>query len=378
MGVRCLPCKCSLMNRILNYLNLLVYIVMSLSGCVHVAGERRHLSTPPGRQISETTENLGFQTYKTVAVLPTQNYTIRRYEIGSSYGEITIDYFQLRGQNSPELILIFPILGGKNKIENYFAEVLAAAGFESAIIHRNDEFKNPALFSQIEAVMRRNTLRDMVALNFFEKELGKRVFGGFGLSRGAMNLVISAGTDSRLKYNFLALGGASIAAVVRSTKERRIKAYIEDLARSRHSSVEETLTFLDKTLASEPSVFAPSIDSQNTMLVLGVFDSTVPFREGLRLRKLLGNPATVFLLSGHATSLLYSQFFRLITFGSSHTMIPLPYLETEIVNFFTEKMRPGNTRISILLFRFLQMPGNITAELVRQLFHNFSYKNEDV
>jgi hypothetical protein len=322
-------------------------------------------------QISVSQDEIRFDSYKTIGVLPTQNYTVRRYEVGSGYGDITIDYFQLRGRNSRELILIFPILGGKNKIENYFADVLAEAGFESAIIHRNDEFKNPALFSQIETVMRRNTLRDIIALNFFEKELGKRVFGGFGLSRGAMNLVITAGTDPRLKYNFLALGGASVVKVVRSSKERRIKAYIEDLARMRHSSVEETLTFLDRTLISEPSVFAPALDPQNTMLVLGVLDSTVPFAEGLRLRKLLGNPATVFLLSGHATSLLYSQFFRLITLGSSHPIIPLPYLETEIVNFFTEKMRPSNTRVGIIPFRFFQMPGNITAELLRQLLHEF-------
>jgi len=356
------------MNRVFNHLNLFFFLWISLGGCVYLVGERRPpVPVEPEVQISAPADDLRFGTVNTIGVLPARKYTIRRYEVGSGFGDITIDYFQLRDQKSPELILIFPILGGKNKFENYFADVLATAGFESAIIHRNDEFKNPALFAQIETVMRRNTQRDMVALNFFEKVLGKSVFGGFGLSRGAMNLVITAGADPRLKYNFLALGGASISKVVRTSKERRIKAYMEELARVRHSTVEETLAFLDKTLISEPYVFAPALDPQNTMLVLGALDSTVPFAEGMRLRKLLGNPATVFLLSGHATSLLYSQFFRLLTFGSAHPILPLPYLETEIVNFFNEKMRPGVTRIGIIPFRLLQAPANMTAEFVSLL-----------
>jgi hypothetical protein len=356
------------MNRVFKLLVLFVFLVGSLSGCVYLSGSKRHpFTVQPEMRISATADQLRFGDYKIVGVLPALNYTIRRYEVGSGYGDITIDYFELRGQKSPELILIFPILGGKNKFENYFADVLARAGFESAIIHRNDEFKNPALFAQIEAVMRRNTLRDMVALNFFEKVLGKCLFGGFGLSRGAMNLVITAGSDPRLKYNFLALGCASISKVVRTSKEWRIKAYIEELARVRHSTVERTLAFLEKTLISEPYVFAPVLDPQNTMLVLGALDSTVPFAEGLRLRKFLGNPATVYLLSGHATSLLYSRFFRLLSFGSAHPVLPLPYLETEIVNFFTEKMRPADTRIGIIPFRIFQTPGNIAAELLAVL-----------
>lgn len=359
------------MNRVYNHLKFFCFLLILLSGCVYLSGDKRPpVPVESGKQISADTEELHFGTYRTIGVLPARNYTIRRYEVGSGYGDITIDYFQLRGGTSPELILIFPILGGKNKFENYFADVLAAAGFESAIIHRNDEFKNPALFAQIETVMRRNTLRDMVALNFFEKILGKSVFGGFGLSRGAMNLVITAGSDPRLKYNFLALGGASIARVVRTSKEWRIRGYIEELARVRHSTVDETLAFLDKTLISEPYVFAPALNPQNTMLVLGALDTTVPFSEGLRLRKLLGNPATVFLLSGHATSLLYSQFFRLLSVGSAHPVIPLPYLETEIVNFFTDKMRPDHPRISIIPFRLFQTPGNITAELLSLFLHD--------
>jgi hypothetical protein len=187
-----------------------------------------------------------------------------------------------------------------------------------------------------------------------------------------MNLVITAGTDNRMQYNFLALGGASIANVLNTTAEKRILRYLEEIARDNNTTTAKILNDVKKNLTLEPYVFAPFLNPDHTKLLLATFDSTVPFQEGLKLRKLLNYPSTIFVASGHATSLLYSQFFQLLRFNEQQVLLPVPYLEAEIINFFQTKMRPNegpfaSNRLKIVPYRIAQTPLNLMAELV-QLF----------
>jgi hypothetical protein len=280
-----------------------------------------------------------FSSYEEVFVKPISAYTVRRYILQSNHGEITIDYFDRRDLKSDRVVLVFPILGGQNKIENYFADVLVRNGIEAAIVHRNDEFKDPYLFAKIEGVMQKNIKRDRVALDFFENILAKKVFGGFGLSRGAMNLVITAGIDKRLSVNFFALGGADLATVVGTSQERRIIDYVEKLASKRHEKAKDTISYLQQNLKTQPYRFAQYIDPKKSLLLLGLFDSTVPIVEGMRLRQLLGNPTTIYLVSGHTTALVYSQYFRLLAFGNHTPILPFPYIESKLVGFFKKMLR---------------------------------------
>jgi hypothetical protein len=113
-----------------------------------------------------------------------KSVTISEITIESEAGQIIVDYYQ-SPQKSQDLVLVFPLLGGKPIVSQHFAEYFAENKIDAAIVRRNNDFKNPANFLNIEETLRLNVVRDRIALDFFEKEKGKKNFGGFGVSRGA-------------------------------------------------------------------------------------------------------------------------------------------------------------------------------------------------
>jgi hypothetical protein len=68
---------------------------------------------------------------------------------------------------------------------------------------------------------------------------------------------------------------------------------------------------------------APCIDPQRALLVLGVFDTTVPFRKGWELRTQMGRPETILLPTGHYTALLC-----------------IPYIKSQAMKFFQSRFGP--------------------------------------
>jgi len=68
--------------------------------------------------------------------------TVKRITLQTELGETEIDYF-IADQKSEELILVLPVLGGRNLFANYFARYFAYQGFDAAVIHRDGSFKNP-------------------------------------------------------------------------------------------------------------------------------------------------------------------------------------------------------------------------------------------
>ena len=67
-------------------------------------------------------------------------FTRKRIAITSAAGETFITYFQkhLRPGEAPDenLVLVFPLLGGSNKLVDYFAEYFVHQGFDAAIVER--------------------------------------------------------------------------------------------------------------------------------------------------------------------------------------------------------------------------------------------------
>ena len=149
-------------------------VVVGSVGCVHLShsGASKATLVRPAYLEEYYSKGSSYQGYVEHRVLANTHYTVRRILLNTGSGEFSLDYFQLRGAKSKELILVFPVLGGKPIIENYLADYLVRHGFETAIIHRNDEFKNPAHFDNLEYIFRSNIVKDRIALDFFEREYG--------------------------------------------------------------------------------------------------------------------------------------------------------------------------------------------------------------
>jgi hypothetical protein len=60
-------------------------------------------------------------------------------------------------------------------------------------------------------------------------------------------------------------------------------------------------------------------------MVLAAWDSTVPIKKGLELRRAMHKPETIFVASGHYTAAIY-----------------LPYLRYETVRFFKNRLKENS------------------------------------
>ena len=69
---------------------------------------------------------------------------------------------------------------------------------------------------------------------------------------------------------------------------------------------EEFRSILEKSVVWDPKKLGPSVDPNKVLLVLAACDTAVPYKKGGdELRKAMGKPETVVVMSGHYSALLY-------------------------------------------------------------------------
>jgi hypothetical protein len=339
----------------------------ALGACAFIP-QSPHYAGPPQRPAeleqyySKGTSYTGFQE-QTISVM--KNYTHKRILIDSDSGQLKIDYFA-RPKTSKELIFVFPVLGGKNIIADYFARYFARHGFDTAIVNRVDDFKDPARFYEIEEVFRKGVVRDRIAMDFFEAQYQKSEFGSFGISRGAINVAMTAGVDPRLKHNVMAMGGTDLVSIFKESDQRGIVKYRNRVMAFHDLTEEEFYSALERQIKTDPKNLAHYIDSRNSLLFLSVFDKAVPIEYGEKLREQMGNPKTVYIAAGHLTSILYTQYIKLLTPWRELCLFPQDYLESEALSFYQESFNRGGTAWWMLPYRVLQLPFTLVGSWFAQ------------
>ena len=345
---------------------LLCFALATLSGCAIIA-QNPNYAGPSERPpwIDEYYKNPGsYRDVKSYLLQRDQEIAITRYVMQSDAGEVVIDYFQAATppeQPDPDLILVFPLLGGSNIIANYFADYFARRGFETALVNRSDDFKNPVNFDNMEELLRQNVIRDRIAMDYFEREHSKKNFGSFGISRGAINVAMTAGVDPRLKYNVMALGGSDVVRIMKHSDIGKMKKYRNKVMQSKNITKLQFFNQLEKQIKTDPKNLARYIDGRNTLLFLSVFDRTVPYHFGRQLRKELGQPETIFLAANHYTSLLFTQFAKLGPPGVA--FLPFDFLEQEALAFYRKSFNRDEFSIRIWPFRIISAPFSLFAQM---------------
>ena len=359
-----------------------LFIAALLSGCFRVSGDSWYEGPPPRPAAMEEyyKPTSVYGNFRTEIVQDTEEYTLKHITIESYAGPIVVDYFEGR-EKSDHLVLVFPVLGGKNFIEKHIAKYLVESGFDAAIVNRSNEFKDPKMFDQLEEIFRLNVIRDRLALDFFEAEFGKKRFGTFGISRGAINVALTAGIDKRLQYNVLVLGGTDLVHLFRDSNQPRIEKYIQSVRDNKGYSEDEFFTALRQQLKTDPKNTAQYLDPENTLLILGIFDRTVPFSYGLKLRDQIGRPDTIFLLADHYVGLLYTQTVSIVPPSKDKRgLFPFPYIEEEALQFYDRSFN-DSWNWSVLPYRILQEPVNLIAEAAAEVGSAFEWlfggKRED-
>lgn len=344
---------------------ILVLVLFSLSGCFSLGQDGRYIGPQPRtadlNEYYSTKDS--YSSFSEEVVRVTNEYVLRRIKIETWAGQISIDYYK-RPRPSDELVLVFPVLGGrKNLFEDYFADVFTRKGYEAAIVQRNDDFKNPDNYDNLEEIFRLNVVRDRIALDFFERQFGKKRFGSFGISRGAINVAITAGIDARLKYNVLALGGADIIGMFKNSDVNRLAKYKKTVMERKNISEQEFYDDLKSRLRTDPNNLAPHMDARDTLLIMALFDSTVPIKYGQKLRRRIGRPETVYLAANHFTSLLYTQFVKVFPPVDPFCIFPLDFIETEALDFYDRKFKDESS-IRLLPLKILKAPFDLIANII--------------
>lgn len=353
---------------------IMVLNTVLLCGCVRfskIGSYREPLKTPKG--ILDYYDKKGsYSSYELHSVLPFKNYSVKRYIIYTEFGQSTVDFFSTeaaRKKKTDNLVFVFPILGGKNIIENYFADYFARRGIDTAIIHRDNAFKKPENLDKLEQLLRENVIRDRIVMDFFEDNFGKKKFGSFGISRGAINVAMTAGIDSRLKSNVLVLGGTDLVGIFMNSSENRIRKYIKKVTKDRLITKEKFKKVLKNQLKTDPKLFTKFIDPKHTLLVLATLDTTVPFDYGLKLREEIGSPETIFLLADHFTSLLYTQILKVFPLNSDLCVFPFDYIESEVMDFYSKEFGLKRSWWKGLFVNIVQTPLNVLASGIRSIVH---------
>lgn len=354
---------------------LLAYVLLLTSGCM-ILPQNPNYEGPAPRPPSLDQyydHSVSFDSFDDRIVKVRRAYTIRDITLKTLYGPVVVRYFQ-RPKLSPNLVFVFPILGGKNTIEEYFAEHFAENGFDTVIINRNSDFKKPENFKRMEEIFRTTVIRDRITLDFFEQVLGKKSFGSFGLSRGAINVSMLAGVDARMRFNVLVMGASSVVEVFKHSTQPGLQKYKKKVLAMHNLTEAQFFEHLEKTIVTDPQTVAKHINARETLLFLSVFDTTVPFSYGLKLRRELGYPETVFLLSNHYTSILYTQFVKVFAPLEHFCLVPLDYVESETLRFFQthfnapRKLKPRDVPLAVfkapfaLIGRAIGMVGNLFSE----------------
>ena len=344
---------------------VLLPATLLLNACAYVPLNPNYEGPPPRPESMDQYYSKGssYTSYTETFVKKSKTYTHSKFDIVTAAGPISVDYFALP-KKSDSLIFVLPVLGGKNIIADYFARYFAKRGYDTAIVNRNNEFKDPAKFDQIEDVFRRNVVRDRIAIDFFEREFSKTQFGTFGISRGAINVAMSAGVDPRLKYNVMAMGGTDLVALFRTSSQRGVKKFRNNVREAKGLTKEQFYKFLEDNLKTDPKYLAKYIDARNTLMFLAVFDHAVPFKYGERLRQEIGKPRTVYILAGHFTSILFTQYAKLLLPWQELCFFPADYIESEALAFYDRSFKKKNTNLKMLPYRILQTPFNLIAGAV--------------
>lgn len=353
---------------------LTLLLLTSLCGCFTVPMDPKYRgpdSRPPEvQEYYSYDRKVPFHSITSEQVHKDSTLTQDRIKMETEAGTLILDYFH-GDEPSEELVMVFPILGGRrNMIASYFADYFARHGIDTAIVHRDDKFKKPEYVDELETLLRQSVIRDRIALDYFERIHGKKKFASFGISRGAINVAITAGVEPRLKHNVMALGGTSLVKLFTESNERRIKRYKNKVKSDKGLTEEEFIEFLQKQLKTDPEHYAHFIDARNTLLILSLFDETVPIKFGRQLREQIGKPETIYLMADHRVSLLYTGFVPILPpiSRSGFRVFPIDYIETESLAFYRQSFGKEDFSGKHLFFSVMQVPFIAIERLIKLLF----------
>lgn len=237
-------------------------------------------------------------------------FTVRQLSLPATdtADAVPFEYYDVDEDGPTPVIVLLPIFNGKPIVTRYFARYFASRGW--AAVHLSRDTDPLEHLDSPEQGIRENLRDYRRVLDWIgqQTEFDPERIGLFGISLGAMDAVMLTAIDERIDALVAAMAGGNIADLAVSTSYRPIARTVEDLMDERGMSREAFELALDAKIKTDPMRLAPYVDAERTLLILTRTDAIVPFRTQEALRTELGAPETLFLPTGHRTSVFYFPF----------------------------------------------------------------------
>lgn len=330
--------KCSANRSLVRVVSGAVVIAafLMLAGCAVHYDADRNLRAPrplPADVAAEFSYPRIDVVYSEILLEDKGDYTIRRIEFESMHNVIAVphtirmDYYALKNVEKAPVIMVLPILGGKNVIAGIFARYFVENGYAALIVHRQREYKEVAELDRVNPTLKQMVIDHMQAVDWIEtrRELDASRIGVFGVSMGAIKAAMLTPLDPRIRAAVLGLPGGDIPYLLAFSTERGIK-------RNRSTYMEQTGFTPDRLydhlrtgITCDPMRFAPYLDPHNVLMFIAWFDTSVPYSRGKALWRAAGKPEVVYLVSGHLSAYVY-----------------LPYVQAKTLSFFNRRLGVNN------------------------------------
>lgn len=237
-------------------------------------------------------------------------FTVRQLSLPATEAAdaVPFEYYDVDGDAQTPVIVLLPIFNGKPIVTRYFARYFASRGW--AAVHLSRDTDPLEHLDSPEQGIRENLRDYRRVLDWIgqQQEFDPERIGLFGISLGAMDAVMLTALDERIDALVAAMAGGNIADLAVSTSYRPIARTVEDLMDERGMSREAFELALDAKIKTDPLTLAPYVDAERTLLILTRTDAIVPYRTQEALRSQLGAPESLFLPTGHRTSVFYFPF----------------------------------------------------------------------
>ncbi len=230
-------------------------------------------------------------------------------------GPIVVDYFKNKTPGKKAVILVLPILGGKNVHANRFARLFAENGYSSIVVHRQKDFRSWFNFDTIDEMTRNMVVDIRKVLDWVETrpELSAEKIGIVGISLGGMGAIFSSAVDPRIRAAVIMLTGGDFPYILTHSNEKRIREKRIPYMEKEKLSKEMFHARMKESIRLDPIAVATFVDARKVLLMLALFDRVVPFKTGKALQQKMGGPETIYLFSGHYTASLFFSYAKRVS-----------------------------------------------------------------
>lgn len=298
----------------------LLTLGLALAGCVRVAADSAYPGPQPlpeALQAEFAYERLS-ATVSEAVLEEGPTYTKKRINLPSGHNilpgahDIVIDYYQLKGEGKRPVVMVLPILGGGNAVAESFARYFAKHGFAVTLVHRQKKNHFADDLENADAKLRQIVFDHRQAIDWIESrpELDAGRIGVFGISMGGIKGALLHAIDQRIGASVLALVGGDLPSILTHSKDRAIAKRRAAYLQKHQLTPAQMQEQLAREIGNDPLYLAPHIDADQVLLILALFDGTIPLTQGLELREAMGTPETIFLFSGHYSAVLFKNYVK--------------------------------------------------------------------